>query len=90
MGGIGTGAARPLALWQATALRGLVLVGGALALGGALSLFSIGLLGNGRGIGALGFSWALFGFSIAAGLAQAWLSLLGCRAAWQGIAARAG
>lgn len=78
----------PLAAWQAAILRAVVLVGGTLALGGALSLFAIGLLGNGRGIGVLGFSWILFGFSIAAGVAQAWLSLLGCRAAWQAIAAR--
>lgn len=77
-----------LAPWQASALRGLVLAGGALALGGALSLFAIGLLANGRGIGVLGFSWTLFAFSIAAGVAQAWLSLLGCRAALRAIAER--
>ena len=78
-----------LPAWQAALLKGLVLIGGALALGGALGLFSIGLLANGRGIGSLGFSWALFAFSIAAGVAQAWLSLLGCRSVWNAIAARA-
>ncbi len=74
--------------WQAAVLRGLVLVGAVFALGGALSLFSIGLLANGRGIGALNFSWTMFAMSLAAGLSQAGLSLLGCRAAWRWIAAR--
>lgn len=79
---------RPLQPWQAAALRALVLLGGTFALGGALTLFAIGLLGNGRGISALDFSWPMFGFSVAAGVAQAGLSLLGCRAAWQAIAER--
>ena len=77
-----------LAAWQAAVLRGLVLAGGTLALGGAFTLFAIGLLANGRGIGVLGFSWTLFAFSGAAGLAQGWLSLLGCRAALRAIAER--
>lgn len=80
----------PLSPWQAATLRGLVLLGGTLALGGAFTLFAIGLLANGRGIGVLGFSWTLFGFSIAAGVAQAGLSWLGCRTAWQAIATRSG
>lgn len=76
-----------LPYWQAAVLRGLVLVGAVFAFGGAMTLFALGILANGRGIAALNFSWVMFGFSLAAGLAQAWLSWLGCRAAWQWIAA---
>ncbi|WP_298199498.1 hypothetical protein [Novosphingobium sp.] len=84
-------AARPvLPHWQAALLRGLVLVGAVFAFGGALTLFSLGLLANGRGIAALNFSWTMFGFSLAAGLAQASLSWLGCRSAWRWIGEREG
>ena len=76
--------------WQAALLRGLVLVGAVFAFGGALTLFSLALLANGRGIAALNFSWTMFGFSLAAGVAQATLSWLGCRTAWRWIGDRAG
>jgi hypothetical protein len=78
-----------LPYWQAALLRGLVLVGAVFAFGGALTLFSLALLANGRGIGALNFSWTMFGFSLAAGIAQATLSWLGCRFAWHWIGERA-
>ena len=74
--------------WLGAALKGMVLIGGLFALGGALTLFAIGLLANGRGIAALDFSWTMFGFSLAAGAAQAGLALLGCRTAWAWITAR--
>ncbi|MBC2670041.1 hypothetical protein ACFOON_10300 [Novosphingobium piscinae] len=80
-------AAPVLPRWQAAVLRGLVLLGALFVLSGALTLFAIGLLANGRGIGSLHFSWTLFGLSLAAGLAQALLGLLGCRTAWHWIAA---
>ena len=35
--------------WLGAALKGMVLIGGLFALGGALTLFAIGLLANGRG-----------------------------------------
>ena len=77
--------APPLPHWPAAVLKGLVLVGGTLALGGVLSMFAIGVMANGRGIASLDFSWTMFGFTIAAGLAQGWLSMLGCRTAWRWI-----
>ena len=80
----------PLPHWQAALLRGVALVALVFALGGALSLLAIALLGNGRGIGQLNFSWALFGLSLAAGAAQLGLSLIGFKAAWRWIGARAG
>lgn len=82
------GSTRLLPRWQGSMLKGLVLVAGTLAFGGALSLFSIGLLGNGRGIASLDFSWTLFAFSVAAGLAQGSLAAIGCRTAWHWIEAR--
>lgn len=82
-------ASATLPRWQAALLRGLTLVALVLALGGALSLFGIALLANGRGIGQLHFSWTLFAFSLAAGAAQLGLSLIGFKAAWRWIAERA-
>lgn len=75
--------------WQAALLRGVALIALVFALGGALSLFTIALLGNGRGIGQLNFSWALFGLSLTAGTAQVGLSWIGFKAAWRWIGARA-
>ncbi len=75
--------------WQAALLRGVALVALVLALGGALSLFGIALLANGRGIGQLNFSWSLFGLSLAAGAAQLGLCLMGFKAAWRWIGERA-
>ena len=75
--------------WRAALLRGLALIALVLALGGVLTLFAIALLANGRGIGQLNFSWTLFGLSLAAGAAQLGLSLIGFRAAWRWIGARA-
>lgn len=76
---------RLLARWQGSVLKGVVLVAAVLAFGGALSLFSIALLGNGRGIASLDFSWTLFAFSVAAGLSQGSLAAIGCRSAWRWI-----
>ena len=86
----GAAAAVPLRPWQAALLRGMVLVAGLFELGGAMTLFAIGILANGRGIGQLNFSWTMFAFSLAAGAAQAALSLIGCSTAWRWIAAQAG
>lgn len=71
--------------WQYLCLKAVVLLAAMLAMLGVLAVALLLLMANGSAISPSDFSLRAFIFSCAIFISQMWLTVLGVKAAWQGV-----